>query len=111
MRARKLKLGVALLSLTLLLTACAPHRLQPQVKLKPVEKLVTTLIEIPESLLVDCPILPLPERGVENIDLAKVAAAKDIQQKQCNNRFDDIREFQRLARKRIESDATDGNPP
>ena len=70
------------------------------------------LVEVPEHLLVPCPILPLPERGANNLELSKNATAKDIQQKQCNDRFVKIREYQRKARERIESDEpTDSNPP
>jgi hypothetical protein len=69
----------------------------PRASPAPVQVVETTKImrePIPETLLRPCPVDPLPQRGISNIELAVDDRRRHAAQIACNRRFDELREWQ-----------------
>lgn len=64
----------------------------PDPEIIEVEKLVK--VEVPSALLLPCFVSDLPHRGDSWQDALAIVKRKDLEQRSCNERFEQIRQWQ-----------------
>ena len=90
---RKSWYALTALCLSLILTACASD---PEIVTRTEyrDREVPVRVKVPAGLLVDCQVSPMPIPGDTWQDVWVVMVEKDKEQSTCNDRFDQIREWQ-----------------